>query len=171
MEKRERRPRHTRGNPRNPRNSHDGKSGRDRAERDFQREIEMRLQYFVESEEKELEFEPMNSFKRRHVHNIAKTFNMESYSRGDEPARYVAVVKTAETEVPKTRKPRKWDFGTQSFPIHPGQGGVHLALKLDGSIEMFREEDKDYVLDHAMVTAHEIRIRNGKILQPGEEGF
>lgn len=192
-----------------PRNHRSGKTrgpldpaaAKEKAERDFEKEIEMRLHYFIDSNEQELELEPMNSFRRRLVHNVAKTFNMETESRGEEPTRYVALIKTGdsaapsadsetsaapnsktdetalpnrkaeEPAAPRGRAPRTWDFGNQTFPIDPGKDGVRLALKIDGSLEVWRESEQKYILFDCVVTAREVRVRQGKILQPGDSGW
>jgi hypothetical protein len=181
--------------------------------------MESRLKIFVEAEESELALEPMNSFKRRIVHNLAKDYQIQSESRGEERDRHVFLRKTAETAIPPERpaeprpaeprrdEPRRdepaalepaeprerparpersdreapraasrsagraWDFGSQIFPVKPGPEGVHIALKVDGSVELYREADKNYVVADRVVTARQFRIRGGKIVQPGEPGW
>ncbi|HEX7928656.1 MAG TPA: R3H domain-containing nucleic acid-binding protein, partial [bacterium] len=72
--RRGRRPGGHRGRDRDRDRDHDGSheehDGVDRvqAAREFTLEMESRLNLFVESEERELALEPMNSFKRRIVH-------------------------------------------------------------------------------------------------------
>ena len=208
----------TRG-PRRPRRDRDRDRGRgrerdrdrgpeemkERIDRDFAREIEMRISYFLRSEEPELELEPMNSYRRRMVHNVATKYRLRTESRGEDRERYVCLIKTEETgetgEQPPAaapagagrgddeaapasaparrgdegaapaRPPRLWDFGSQTFPVNPGKGGVHLALKSDGSIELFSERNRSHILADRVVTAREFRIRQGRIVMPGEEGY
>lgn len=172
---------HRRG-PRRPRRDRDGRRERERdpaeikerIDREFAREIEMRISYFLQSAETELELEPMNSYRRRMVHNVARKFNLDTESRGEDRSRYVCLIKTADTsEAPPEKAPRVrlWDYGSQTFPVNPGKDGIHMALKVDGSIELFRESERAHILADRVVTAREFRIRNGKIVQPGEPGY
>lgn len=143
---------------------------KEKIDREFAREIEMRISYFLQSGEAELELEPMNSYRRRMVHNIAKKYQLQSESRGEDRSRYVCLIKTAEAAPPPEAAPkvRLWDYGNQTFPVSPG---AHIALKVDGSVELWRESERANVLADRVVTAREIRIRNGKILQPGDPGY
>ncbi len=114
----------------------------------------------------------MNSYKRRQVHHLAKPYHLDSDSRGEEPERYVYLVKTDKSRVPKSAgKAREWDFGTITYPVNPGKEGLHLALKVDGSLEIWREGQHHLVVDDRVVTARQVRIRKGKIVQPGEPGW
>lgn len=210
-EKKRRRPRRPRGGDhREPRDD----AAKERAEREFRRELETRFNFFLDSDEDELELEPMNSFRRRIAHTVAKEFNFDTESRGEEPNRYVALIKTEDSAAPEggitpepeddepaeeqpreareERRParsdrpaarserpaargerpaRKWDYGNQTFPIEPGDKGLRLALKIDGSLEVWRESEEDYIIFDRMVTAREVRVRDGKIVQPGEPGW
>ncbi|MCH8884679.1 MAG: hypothetical protein IIA41_14440, partial [SAR324 cluster bacterium] len=103
-------------------------------DREFSREIEMRIGYFLQSAEEELELEPMNSYRRRLVHNIAKNFRLHSESRGEDRDRYVCLIKTQETETEPPSRVRLWDYGTQIFNVSPGENGIRMALKIDGSV-------------------------------------
>jgi hypothetical protein len=155
--------------PRQPSDRSNGKSFKDKAEADFLADLENRVRYFMESEDTELEFEPMNSYKRRLVHHVAKPFKLDTDSRGEEPERYVCLIKTSTSQVPKgAPKTRLLDFGTITYPVSPGEQGLRLALKVDGSLEIWREGQTHLVLDERVVTARQVRIRKGKIVQPGE---
>lgn len=162
---RKRRPRSRRDEPR------DSADAKERIEKEFAREIEMRIGYFLESDEDELELEPMNSYRRRLVHNIAKNFNLASESRGEDRERYVTLLKTEETQAPPTRRTRLWDYGSQTFHVNPGDKGVHMALKIDGSVELFNEHDRKNVAFDRVVTGSEFRVRKGRIVEPGEPGY
>lgn len=147
-------------------------ASQERADREFRREIEMRLQVFVSSEAPELELEPMNSYRRHLVHNIAKEFQLATESRGDDRDRRVCVIRTKETRVPKSQaKAKLWDFGSQTFPVNPGLHGVRLALKSDGSIELHEGADTRHILHERLVTARQIRIRNGQIVVPDDPNW
>jgi hypothetical protein len=175
-----------------------------------------RLQQFLASDEQNMALEPMNSFKRRIVHNLAKEYQIETESRGEDRERHVFLIRTTTSATPAQaprRQPgeppprapypdsdeappsrasgrdrpgererseeagggsgssRAWDFGSQTFPINPGKNGVHIAVKRDGSIEIFQEKDRNHVVADRVVTARQIRVRKGKIVQPGEPGW
>lgn len=164
-----RRPRRDRGRDRE--RERDPAEIRERIEKEFGREIEMRITYFLQSGEEELELEPMNSYRRRMVHNIAKKFQLQSESRGEDRERYVCLIKTPDAAAPPTTRVRLWDYGNQTFNVKPGPNGVHMALKVDGSIEILREEERAHVLSDRLVTSHEFRVRKGKILVPGDPDY
>lgn len=136
----------------------------------------MRIAYFLRSPEEELELEPMNSYRRRMVHTIGVKFNLRTESRGADRDRYVCLVKTPETLAPEAEaapagRVRLWDFGSQTFPVNPGQHGIHMALKVDGSLELFREQDRAHIVADRVVTSREFRVRQGRILQPDDPGY
>lgn len=158
--------------PRHNRREESPEAAREKIERDFQREMDMRITYFLQSDEKELVLEPMNSYRRRLVHNLAKNYTLDTESRGEERERHVCLVKTGETqEAPPPSRVRLWDHGTQTFNVKPGTDGIRMALKVDGSVELWREEEKKYIIADRVVDASEFRIRQGKILVPGEPGY
>jgi hypothetical protein len=232
-------PRHRRGQA----GGHEG-GGQDRehSEREVTHEMFSRLEMFVNSEEAEMALEPMNSFKRRIAHTVAKEFAIESESRGEDRERHIFLRKTAETRVPDERpeppgpapereeepdleaeteaepeagpeaphepdterapprgrdresgrapergrdrgrsdrgergdrvgSSRPWDYGSQVFSVKAGPSGARIVLKRDGSVELYREEEKDYVVEERLVTSRQFRVRNGKIVQPGEPGY
>ncbi len=177
---------------------------RERSEREFAGEMHRRLQQFLVSDEQGMALEPMNSFKRRIVHNLAKEYRIETESRGEDRERYVYLMRTTSSATPadaprptpgeasppvassgervRDSEPledatdfpsasRLWDFGSQTFPVNPGENGVHIAVKRDGSIEIFQEKDRSHVVAERVVTARQFRVRKGKILQPGEPGW
>jgi R3H domain len=191
-----------RSGPRRPRRDRDREGGRgrgrerdrdrdpaeakERIEREFTREIEMRISYFLQSQEPELELEPMNSYRRRIVHNLAGRFHLRTESRGEDRDRYVCLVKTEETVAEpqgaapagaqgvapaETPRVRLWDFGSQTFPVNPGPNGIHMALKSDGSLEIFRPEERSHVLAERVITSREFRVRQGQLLMPGDPGY
>jgi hypothetical protein len=193
----------------------DSDADRERAELEFTAEMHERLQQFLASDEQGLALEPMNSFRRRIVHNLAKEYNIETESRGEERERHVYLIRTASSaaptgatnrpaesgepresrapraprevrEVRETRRPREahaedatdfpsssrvWDFGSQTFSVNPGEHGVHMAVKRDGSVEIFQERDRAHVVVERLVTARQFRVRKNQILQPGEPGW
>ena len=168
--------------PRRPRRDRDRDHDRERdpaeikerIDREFAREIEMRIAYFLRSPEEELELEPMNSYRRRMVHSIAVKFNLRTESRGEDRDRYVCLVKTPESLAGDTApagRVRLWDFGNQTFPINPGASGIHMALKLDGSLELFREQDRAHIVADRVVTTREFRVRKGRIVVPGDPDY
>jgi hypothetical protein len=206
---------------------------RDRSEQEFTDEMHARLQQFLASDEQGMALEPMNSFKRRIVHNLAKEYGIETESRGEERDRHVYLVRTTSSatpsnaprrkagepsepglpadeeeggadadlprheparpreELPREERPhraegrsrapddatdlagssRVWDFGSQTFPVNPGPQGVHIAVKRDGSIEIFQERDRNHIVADRVVTAKQFRVRKNRIIQPGEPGW
>lgn len=147
-------------------------AAKERIEKEFSREIEMRVTYFLNSDEQELALEPMNSYRRMVVHTVAKKNGLGTESRGEDRDRHVCLLKTSET--PKAAAPGKvrlWDFGSQSFPVKPGENGIHMALKVDGSLEIWQEREKKNIIADRIIHDSEFRIRKGKILVPGEAGY
>ena len=184
------------------RESREGGLDRERSEREFSDEMHRRLQQFLVSDEQGMALEPMNSFKRRIVHNLAKEYRIETESRGEDRERHVYLMRTTSSATPANAprgnpdeapapggslrvrqeeapedatdlpgSTRVWDFGSQTFPINPGEKGVHIAVKRDGSIEIFQEKDRNHVVADRIVTSRQIRVRKGRILQPGEPGW
>ena len=158
--------------PRRPPDKRHAGGARDTEADGFSEEIELRIQRFLQSDDKELVFEPMNSYQRRLIHNIAKPYQLDTDSRGEEPERCVCLIKTAVSTPPQgVRMPRAWDFGNQTFAVNPGEEGLRIALKVDGSVEILREGDQKQVVDERLVTTREFRVRGGKIVLPGDPGW
>ena len=157
---------------RRPDDREDGKNFKDKADADFIEDIENRIRYFMASDSKELEFEPMNSYKRRLVHQASKPYKLDTDSRGEEPGRYVCLIRSSASELPKgVSQPRLWDYGSQTLAVNPGENGLRMALKVDGSVEVWQENQGHLVLHDKVVTSRQIRIRKGKIVQPDEPGW
>jgi len=195
-----RRPRRSTGGGR--RSSPERTTERDSAkqDREFKREIRTRIQHFLRSDDEEYSLEPMNSYRRHLVHDIAKEYQLDSESRGDEPERYICLIKTPDTldadaveeepEEPETvpeeeaapepeAEPeadtrraapsgKAWDYGEQTFSCNPGDDGIRIALKKDGSVEMWREAEKKYIIADRMVKSRHFRVRQGKIVVPDD---
>ncbi|MCZ6627521.1 MAG: hypothetical protein O7E56_04750 [SAR324 cluster bacterium] len=161
-------------NPRRPRSrpparNSEQASPRDRGDAEFSEDIETRIRYYMASDSQELVLEPMNSYKRRLVHQIAKPYNLDTDSRGEEPGRHVVLIKSAQSSTPQGRRgPKLWDYGTQTLPVNPGEDGIRLALKMDGSVEIWQESQQHLVLNEREVHGRQIRIRKGKIVEPGD---
>ncbi len=66
---------------------------------------------------------------------------------------------------------RLWDYGSQTFPVNPGREGIHMALMLDGSVEIYREEERKHIVSDRVVHANEFRVRKGRIVVPGDPGY
>jgi hypothetical protein len=79
----------------------------------------------------------------------------------------VCLIRTEEAVMPKGKSRAKlWDFGAQTFPVNPGEHGVRIALKADGSVELWSESDRHRIVDERLVTSRQIRVRHGKIVTP-----
>jgi hypothetical protein len=150
----------------------DDRDGRqDQLDRRFQEELEERIRQFLASEETSLELEPMNSYKRRLAHKIAMDFKLDTESRGEEPTRWVCLVRTADSAAPPSRpapRARTADFGAQTFPVNPGPEGIRLALMADGSVQLYNESEQHRVVSDRLVHSRQIRVRNGKIVTPDD---
>lgn len=163
-------PRRKRPDGNRRRESIDPAERQEREDQRFSEDLESRIRHFLLSEDGELALEPMNSYKRRLVHKIAMQYKLGTESRGEEPNRSVCLLRTEEAEVPEERvqRVRLWDFGAQTFAINPGKEGVHLALKQDGSLELWNESDRHRYVSDRMVGSRQVRIRQGKIVTPDD---
>ncbi len=66
---------------------------------------------------------------------------------------------------------RLWDYGAQTFAVNPGREGIHMALKVDGSVEMWRASERNHIVADRVITTPEFRIRQGRFVMPGEPGY
>ncbi len=63
------------------------------------------------------------------------------------------------------------ESSTWIVAVNPGEEGLRIALKVDGSLEIFREGDRKHVVDERLVTTRELKIKGGKIVLPGDPGW
>jgi len=169
---------------------HSDNGGRTREpDHEFLEALERRIQDFIASGEPEVALEPMNSFRRHQVHEMAVQFNLKSESKGEGHERHICLLHNPQEAIPQKKaparqpekqpdsqpsrqparpSPRLPDFGSQTFPVKPGTSGILLVLKEDGSIMIKDDKDTHDNLSERLVTTRQIRIRNGKIVQPGD---
>ena len=165
------RPRRRKPDGRSRPGNEDRDGRQDQLDRRFQEELEERIRQFLDSGEPTLDLEPMNSYKRRLAHKIALDFKLDTESRGEEPTRWVCLVRTPESAPPPPRpaaRARTSDFGAQTFPVNPGPEGLRLALMSDGSVQLYNESEQHRVVSDRVVHSRQIRVRNGKIVTPDD---
>ena len=101
-------------------------------------EINDALVSFVKSEETLLQFEPMNSFRRRMVHKIGTKYKLTSESTGEGINRSVSLKKTELTEIPENIiEDNVIDRGIEIFYAKPG---TEIILRKDGSFGLAYKE-------------------------------
>ena len=208
------------GRPHSPRSGNrDPNQGSD--EQEFQQEILKRIGLFIKSPDDSQELEPMNSFHRRLVHQLANLANLDSETMGEGRERWVKWNRTTNSYIPKSipaptddspqynrnqdsnyddrpryksnsgrpprdssgRPPRDssgYSSGRSSgfsrdpglenkvLSISCGQDGIELALKKDGSINVYQPEDEPYIIHRRLVTEPQVKIKEGRILQPSD---
>lgn len=124
---------------------------------------------FVNSEEKSLQLEPMNSYRRRLVHKIGSEFKLSSKSTGDGDNRSVCLLKTKETAIPENYKNSLIiDRGIEIFYAKPGST---IVLRNDGSFGVSLKENESKILDIRSIEDGEFRIRENKIICKKDENW
>ena len=125
-------------------------------------EINDALVRFVNSEETQLQMEPMNSFRRRMVHKIGTKYKLTSESTGEGINRSVSLKKTELTEIPENIiEDNVIDRGIEIFYAKPG---TEIILRKDGSFGLAYKERETRILDRRPVVDGEFRIRQNKIV-------
>ena len=125
-------------------------------------EINDALVSFIKSEETLLQFEPMNSFRRRMVHKIGTKYKLTSESTGEGINRSVSLKKTELTEIPENIiQDNEIDRGIEIFYAKPG---TEIILRKDGSFGIAFNELETRILDRRPVEDGEFRIRQNKIV-------
>ena len=80
------------------------------ADQEFIEKIKEQIEDFKKSRQRTLHLEPMNSYERRLVHNLAPEFGLSSYSEGEEDERHLVLSKdkkAAEEEQTEERPKRR----------------------------------------------------------------
>ena len=125
-------------------------------------EINAAIVRFIQSDETNLQMDPMNSYRRRMVHKIGTEYKLSSESTGEGENRSVRLSKTATTEIPENiNKQMVIDRGIEIFYVKPGS---EIVLRNDGSFGVALKERDNKILDKRTVEEGEFRIRDNKII-------
>jgi hypothetical protein len=125
-------------------------------------EINAAIVRFIQSDETNLQMDPMNSYRRRMVHKIGTEYKLSSESTDEGENRSVRLSKTATTEIPENiNKQMVIDRGIEIFYVKPGS---EIVLRNDGSFGVALKERDNKILDKRTVEEGEFRIRDNKII-------
>jgi hypothetical protein len=125
-------------------------------------EINAAIVRFIQSDETNLQMDPMNSYRRRMVHKIGTEYKLSSESTDEGENRSVRLSKTATTEIPENiNKQMVIDRGIEIFYVKPDS---EIVLRNDGSFGVALKERDDKILDKRTVEKGEFRIRDNKII-------
>ena len=132
------------------------------SDQDLITDINAAIVRFIQSDESQLQMEPMNSYRRRMVHKISTEYKLSSESIGEGDSRSVRLSKTATTAIPENiNKKRIIDRGIEIFYAKPG---AEIVLRNDGSFGVLLKEHENKILDRRTVEEGEFRIRDNKII-------
>ena len=125
-----------------------------------------RLVSFLKSIEKTIHLEPMNSFYRRLVHNLAKRFHFNTKSEGENLDRHIVITKTEGSRVPEDLNIKRpvWDWGDREFLVNPMEPEVEIVLLHNGSFGLRGENEKERSYDMRKITTGSFKIKNNKIV-------
>jgi hypothetical protein len=146
---------------------------------EFLREINEEILEFLEKDEEILEFDPMNSYQRRLVHQMGTLYQLSSKSVGSRDDRYVCLLKSqplgeilAAVEEPKPAPgptPSKGvtiDRGNEIFYCRPGQ---KILLRTDGSFGVPTSDNTMRVVDEREIDSGMFRIQRNHLICPQDE--
>ena len=132
------------------------------SDQELMTDINAAIVCFIQSDESQLQMEPMNSYRRRMVHKIGNEYKLSSESTGEGDSRSVRLSKTATTAIPENiNKKRVIDRGIEIFYAKPG---AEIVLRNDGSFGVSLNERENKILDRRTVKEGEFRIRVNKII-------
>lgn len=132
------------------------------SDQELMTDINAAIVRFIQSDESQLQMEPMNSYRRRMVHKISTEYKLSSESIGEGDSRSVRLSKTATTAIPENiNKKRVIDRGIEIFYAKPG---AEIVLRNDGSFGVSLKELENKILDRRTVEEGEFRIRDNKII-------
>ncbi len=132
------------------------------SDQELMTDINAAIVRFIQSDESQLQMEPMNSYRRRMVHKISSEYKLSSESIGEGDSRSVRLSKTATTAIPENiNKKRVIDRGIEIFYAKPG---AEIVLRNDGSFGVSLKEHENKILDRRTVEEGEFRIRDNKII-------
>ena len=132
------------------------------SDQELMTDINAAIVRFIQSDESQLQMEPMNSYRRRIVHKIGTEYKLSSESTGEGDSRSVSLSKTATTAIPENiNKKRVIDRGIEIFYAKPG---AEIVLRNDGSFGVSLKEHENKILDRRTVEEGEFRIRDNQII-------
>ena len=132
------------------------------SDQELMTDINAAIVRFIQSDESQLQMEPMNSYRRRMVHKIGIEYKLSSESTGEGDSRSVRLSKTATTAIPENiNNKRVIDRGIEIFYAKPG---AEIVLRNDGSFGVSLKERENKILDRRTVEEGEFRIRDNKII-------
>lgn len=139
----------------------------DGKEEEFLLQYEEKLIGFLESPDKVLHLEPMNSYYRRIIHNLAVRFGFGTSSEGADKERHVVITKTKESKAPeriKRKEPVTWNFRDREFLVDPLAKEVEVYLGKDGSVGLFNKDVRDHITRKKVVSGA-FKIKMNKIVE------
>jgi hypothetical protein len=132
------------------------------SDQELMTDINSTIVRFIQSDEIQLQMDPMNSYRRRMVHKIGAEFKLSSESTGEGESRSVSLSKTETTAIPENiDKKRVIDRGIEIFYA---KQGAEIVLRNDGSFGVSLKERDNKILDIRIVEEGEFRIRDNKII-------
>jgi hypothetical protein len=132
------------------------------SDQELMTDINSTIVRFIQSDEIQLQMDPMNSYRRRMVHKIGAEFKLSSESTGEGESRSVSLSKTETTAIPENiDKKRVIDRGIEIFYA---KQGAEIVLRNDGSFGVSLKERDNKILDRRIVEEGEFRIRDNKII-------
>ena len=138
----------------------------------FVSDYEEPLINFMKSDEKILALEPMNSYHRRLVHQLAKEFKLETKSEGEGADRHVVLAKAKGSQTPEKLKNHRsivWNFGDQEFLVDPLREEVEIYLGKDGTVGLYDENANIPYITKKKVVSRSFKIKMNKIVELQDE--
>ncbi|MBU3914446.1 hypothetical protein KKA14_02840 [bacterium] len=139
---------------------------------DFIDQYEERLIEFINSDEKSIALEPMNSYYRRLLHKLALEFKFKTHSEGEGKERHIILTKNEKSSIPE-RKGKKtsvvWNFGDQEFLVNSLIDEVEIYLAKDGSVGLYDENAKIPYITKKTVVSGMFKIKMNKIVEVHDE--
>jgi len=142
-------------------------------DRSFNNMIFDQFEEFIKSGETTLLMPPMNSYKRRLVHQLALEFEMESQSEGEDKERHNVLTKTDKTAVPQ-KSPLKqitWNHGNREYLTPKSRDGVKISLLSNGSVMTDGAYLPDDIITSKVVTTGSFKVINNRIIEFHEDGW
>ena len=142
------------------------RSAKSREEREFIEYNSERLVSFAKSKDEAMHLEPMNSFYRRLIHNLANRFNFKTESEGESRDRHIVLSKTKESSIPEDLdlKMPVWDWGEREFSVNPMEREVEVALFRNGSFGMLECNESARYFDRRKITTGSFKIKKNRIV-------